>query len=152
MRHSLKLSPGRVLQSNLNDVLPKVELLIVCLLYTCFHYQVYIIGHIPPGFFEKKRSKPWYTPKFNKLYLDLIQKHHSVILGQFFGHHHTDSFRMFYNSGGKVRVTATTNALPCVASVVIYLFFTLSSLDCDAEWLTLSVQMSPITFWHMILW
>uniref|UniRef100_A0A8D3D0Z2 Sphingomyelin phosphodiesterase acid like 3B n=1 Tax=Scophthalmus maximus TaxID=52904 RepID=A0A8D3D0Z2_SCOMX len=52
----------------------------------------------PPGFFEKKRGKPWFTPEFNQKYLDLIQKHHSVILGQFFGHHHTDSFRMFYNS------------------------------------------------------
>uniref|UniRef100_UPI0037E7C18B acid sphingomyelinase-like phosphodiesterase 3b n=1 Tax=Semicossyphus pulcher TaxID=241346 RepID=UPI0037E7C18B len=62
--------------------------------------KVYIIGHVPPGFFEKKRSKPWFTPKFNKEYLDLIQKHHSVIHGQFFGHHHTDSFRMFYNSEG----------------------------------------------------
>lgn len=66
--------------------------------------QVYIIGHVPPGFFEKKRSKPWFTPQFNKLYLDLIQKHHSVIVGQFFGHHHTDSFRMFYNSEGTVRL------------------------------------------------
>lgn len=66
-----------------------------------FH-QVYVIGHVPPGFFEKKRNKPWFTPKFNKLYLDLIKKHHSVILGQFFGHHHTDSFRMFYSSEGKV--------------------------------------------------
>ncbi|XP_032375475.1 acid sphingomyelinase-like phosphodiesterase 3b isoform X1 [Etheostoma spectabile] len=62
--------------------------------------KVYIIGHVPPGFFEKKRNKPWFKPSFNKLYLDLIQKHHSVILGQFFGHHHTDSFRMFYSSDG----------------------------------------------------
>lgn len=62
--------------------------------------KVYIIGHIPPGFFEKKRSKPWFTAKFNQRYLDLIQKHHSVIVGQFFGHHHTDSFRMFYNTDG----------------------------------------------------
>ncbi|XP_029306705.1 acid sphingomyelinase-like phosphodiesterase 3b [Cottoperca gobio] len=62
--------------------------------------KVYIIGHVPPGFFEKKRSKPWFVPAFNKLYLDLIQKHHSVIRGQFFGHHHTDSFRMFYDSDG----------------------------------------------------
>ncbi|XP_033496416.1 acid sphingomyelinase-like phosphodiesterase 3b [Epinephelus lanceolatus] len=62
--------------------------------------KVYIIGHVPPGFFEKKRNKPWFRPQFNKLYLDLIQKHHSVIHGQFFGHHHTDSFRMFYNSKG----------------------------------------------------
>ncbi|XP_037532773.1 acid sphingomyelinase-like phosphodiesterase 3b [Nematolebias whitei] len=60
--------------------------------------KVYIIGHVPPGFFEKKRSKPWFTSKFNKHYVDLIKKHHSVIVGQFFGHHHTDSFRMFYNT------------------------------------------------------
>uniref|UniRef100_A0A3B3ZKD0 Sphingomyelin phosphodiesterase C-terminal domain-containing protein n=1 Tax=Periophthalmus magnuspinnatus TaxID=409849 RepID=A0A3B3ZKD0_9GOBI len=62
--------------------------------------KVYIIGHVPPGFFEKKRSKPWFTAKFNQQYLKLIQKHHAVILGQFFGHHHTDSFRMIYNSDG----------------------------------------------------
>lgn len=60
--------------------------------------KVYIIGHVPPGFFEKKRSKPWFTPKFNAQYLRLIQNHHSVIVGQFFGHHHTDSFRMIYSS------------------------------------------------------
>ncbi|MEQ2299064.1 hypothetical protein AMECASPLE_011693 [Ameca splendens] len=62
--------------------------------------KVFIIGHIPPGFFEKKRNKPWFTQKFNKRYLEIIQKHHSVIIGQFFGHHHTDSFRMFYNTDG----------------------------------------------------
>ncbi|KAM9309978.1 acid sphingomyelinase-like phosphodiesterase 3b [Pholidichthys leucotaenia] len=62
--------------------------------------KVYIIGHIPPGFFEKKRSKPWFTAKFNQRYVDLITKHHDVIVGQFFGHHHTDSFRMFYDTEG----------------------------------------------------
>lgn len=62
--------------------------------------KVYIIGHVPPGFFEKKRNKPWFNKKFNEQYVKLIQKHHSVILGQFFGHHHTDSFRMIYNSDG----------------------------------------------------
>ncbi|XP_076008710.1 acid sphingomyelinase-like phosphodiesterase 3b [Genypterus blacodes] len=66
--------------------------------------KVYIIGHVPPGFFEKKRGKPWFTPKFNAKYLELIQKHHSVIHGQFFGHHHTDSFRMFYDSGFPISV------------------------------------------------
>ncbi|XP_041730600.2 acid sphingomyelinase-like phosphodiesterase 3b isoform X2 [Coregonus clupeaformis] len=30
----------------------------------------------------------------------MIQKHHPLIIGQFFGHHHTDSFRMFYSSEG----------------------------------------------------
>ncbi|XP_047454340.1 acid sphingomyelinase-like phosphodiesterase 3b [Mugil cephalus] len=62
--------------------------------------KVYIIGHVPPGFFEKKRSKPWFLSKFNRRYIELIEKHHSVIIGQFFGHHHTDSFRMFYSTEG----------------------------------------------------
>ncbi|MEE6484873.1 hypothetical protein FKM82_014083, partial [Ascaphus truei] len=62
--------------------------------------QVYIVGHVPPGFFEKKREKPWFRENFNKRYMKIIQKHHKVIQGQFFGHHHTDSFRMFYSDTG----------------------------------------------------
>ncbi|XP_026883006.2 acid sphingomyelinase-like phosphodiesterase 3b [Electrophorus electricus] len=62
--------------------------------------KVYIIGHVPPGFFEKKRHKPWFKAEFNKHYVDLVQKHHDIIIGQFFGHHHTDSFRMFYSTSG----------------------------------------------------
>ncbi|XP_060778141.1 acid sphingomyelinase-like phosphodiesterase 3b [Neoarius graeffei] len=62
--------------------------------------KVYIVGHIPPGFFEKKRHKPWFRPEFNQQYIKLIQKYHDIIIGQFFGHHHTDSFRMFYGTSG----------------------------------------------------
>ncbi|XP_069752222.1 acid sphingomyelinase-like phosphodiesterase 3b [Narcine bancroftii] len=62
--------------------------------------KVYIIGHIPPGFFEKKRGVSWFKEHFNKRYVEIIQKYHSVIAGQFFGHHHTDSFRMFYSHSG----------------------------------------------------
>ncbi|KAL6488731.1 hypothetical protein MHYP_G00024720 [Metynnis hypsauchen] len=62
--------------------------------------KVYLVGHVPPGFFEKKRHKPWFRPEFNKNYLELIQKYHDIIIGQFFGHHHTDSFRMFYDTSG----------------------------------------------------
>ncbi|KAI2655756.1 Acid sphingomyelinase-like phosphodiesterase 3b [Labeo rohita] len=47
--------------------------------------KVYIIGHVPPGFFEKKRDKAWFRKEFNKRYIDLIQKHSAVIQGQFFG-------------------------------------------------------------------
>lgn len=63
-------------------------------------FKVYIVGHVPPGYFEKKRSKMWFRPNFNERYLELIQKHHAVIEGQFFGHHHTDCFRMFYSPDG----------------------------------------------------
>lgn len=62
--------------------------------------QVYIIGHVPPGFFEKKRGKPWFREHFNQRYTEIIRKHHGVIAAQFMGHHHTDSFRMFYNDEG----------------------------------------------------
>ncbi|XP_019403592.1 PREDICTED: acid sphingomyelinase-like phosphodiesterase 3b [Crocodylus porosus] len=61
---------------------------------------VYIVGHVPPGIFEKKRSKPWFQKQFNERYVEIVQKHHSVIAAQFFGHHHTDSFRMFYSNTG----------------------------------------------------
>ncbi|KAG8451190.1 hypothetical protein GDO86_003444 [Hymenochirus boettgeri] len=62
--------------------------------------KVYIVGHIPPGFFEKKRDKSWFREDFNKRYIQIIKKYHKVIQGQFFGHHHTDSFRMFYSESG----------------------------------------------------
>ncbi|KAL1777081.1 acid sphingomyelinase-like phosphodiesterase 3b [Sigmodon hispidus] len=62
--------------------------------------MVYIIGHVPPGFFEKTQDKAWFRDSFNEEYLKVVQKHHQVIAGQFFGHHHTDSFRMFYDDAG----------------------------------------------------
>uniref|UniRef100_A0A8C5NZH4 Acid sphingomyelinase-like phosphodiesterase 3b n=1 Tax=Jaculus jaculus TaxID=51337 RepID=A0A8C5NZH4_JACJA len=62
--------------------------------------MVYVIGHVPPGFFEKARNKAWFREGFNQEYLKVVQKHHGVIAGQFFGHHHTDSFRMFYDDAG----------------------------------------------------
>lgn len=61
---------------------------------------MYIIGHVPPGFFEKTRNKAWFREGFNEEYLKVVRRHHRVIAGQFFGHHHTDSFRMFYDSAG----------------------------------------------------
>ncbi|XP_042544657.1 acid sphingomyelinase-like phosphodiesterase 3b [Dipodomys spectabilis] len=62
--------------------------------------MVYIIGHVPPGFFEKTRNKAWFREDFNVAYLQLVRRFHRVIAGQFFGHHHTDSFRMFYDDAG----------------------------------------------------
>ncbi|XP_075421098.1 acid sphingomyelinase-like phosphodiesterase 3b [Tenrec ecaudatus] len=62
--------------------------------------MVYVIGHVPPGFFEKTRNKAWFRQAFNERYLEVVRKHHRVIAGQFFGHHHTDGFRMFYDDKG----------------------------------------------------
>ncbi|XP_072211412.1 acid sphingomyelinase-like phosphodiesterase 3b isoform X2 [Excalfactoria chinensis] len=86
--------------------------------------MVYIVGHVPPGFFEKKRGKPWFRRDFNERYLKIVQKHHGVIAAQFFGHHHTDSFRMFYSDTGAPinvmflapRVTPWKTTLPGVTN------------------------------------
>ncbi|XP_012353812.1 acid sphingomyelinase-like phosphodiesterase 3b isoform X2 [Nomascus leucogenys] len=62
--------------------------------------MVYIVGHVPPGFFEKTQNKAWFREGFNEKYLKVVRKHHRIIAGQFFGHHHTDSFRMLYDDAG----------------------------------------------------
>nr|XP_027214042.1 acid sphingomyelinase-like phosphodiesterase 3b [Penaeus vannamei] len=64
--------------------------------------KVYIMGHIPPGTFERYQQKKegfhWYQDRFNKKYIELVQKHAAVIKAQFFAHHHTDSFRLFFDA------------------------------------------------------
>ncbi|GCB75577.1 hypothetical protein scyTo_0015344 [Scyliorhinus torazame] len=62
--------------------------------------KVYIIGHVPPGFFEKKRGTHWFQEHFNKRYIEIVKKHSQVIAGQFFGHQHRDSFKIFYSNDG----------------------------------------------------
>uniref|UniRef100_A0A2K5JXV7 Sphingomyelin phosphodiesterase C-terminal domain-containing protein n=1 Tax=Colobus angolensis palliatus TaxID=336983 RepID=A0A2K5JXV7_COLAP len=62
--------------------------------------MVYIVGHVPPGFFEKTQNKAWFQEGFNEKYLKVVWKHGRVIAGQFFRHHHTDSFRMLYDDAG----------------------------------------------------
>lgn len=52
------------------------------------------IGIIPNG-------HTTYSEKNNLRYLRLIRKYSSIIQGQFFGHLHSDSFRIVYNDMGK---------------------------------------------------
>jgi len=56
--------------------------------------KVYIMGHIPPGYFELVDYKYWLYERYNKEYLRIISTYSEVILGQFFAHHHTDTFRL----------------------------------------------------------
>ncbi|XP_045581283.2 acid sphingomyelinase-like phosphodiesterase 3b isoform X1 [Procambarus clarkii] len=62
--------------------------------------RVYLIGHIPPGTFERyqttKEGFHWYYPLYNDKFIQMIQRHSGVIEAQFFAHHHTDSFRLFF--------------------------------------------------------
>lgn len=63
--------------------------------------RVYIVGHIPPGTFERYQQETkgfhWYQPRYNEAFIQLIQEHADVIEAQFFAHHHTDSFRLFFD-------------------------------------------------------
>ncbi|XP_055531013.1 acid sphingomyelinase-like phosphodiesterase 3a [Wyeomyia smithii] len=68
---------------------------------------VYIVGHIPPGSDERHIGHPMpyghtsFTEKNNLRYLRLVKKYSSIIQGQFFGHLHSDSFRVVYSDNGK---------------------------------------------------
>lgn len=62
--------------------------------------RVYLVGHIPPGTFERyqqeRKGFHWYQPRYNERFIELVQQHANVIEAQFFAHHHTDSFRLFF--------------------------------------------------------
>jgi hypothetical protein len=56
---------------------------------------------IKPSHSMFSRSLP-INPSFR--YLKLVRDYHSVIAGQFFGHFHSDSFRVFYEKMGKSQI------------------------------------------------
>ncbi|GAB6027706.1 Acid sphingomyelinase-like phosphodiesterase 3b [Chamberlinius hualienensis] len=65
--------------------------------------KAYIVAHIPPGMFGRKVTpfgQKWFRDEFNKQYMDYIVKHSDVIIGQFYGHDHTDSYKLYYDSTG----------------------------------------------------
>ncbi|XP_030372143.1 acid sphingomyelinase-like phosphodiesterase 3b [Scaptodrosophila lebanonensis] len=66
---------------------------------------VYIVGHMPPGADERHlgpqhNGQLTFTERNNKRYLELVRKYASVIQGQFFGHLHSDTFRIVYDEHG----------------------------------------------------
>lgn len=62
--------------------------------------KVLLIGHVPPGQFEKHADKHWFRPYYNQIFVELLRKHSSVFGSLHFGHHHTDTFRLFYDNNG----------------------------------------------------
>lgn len=74
--------------------------------FSFFYLQVYIVGHIPPGSDERhiglqQNGHTTFTESNNKRYLELVRKYSSIIQGQFFGHLHSDSFRIIYDDKGE---------------------------------------------------
>lgn len=65
---------------------------------------VYLVGHMPPGSDERQRGtlSYAYSDHNNRRYIQLVRKYADIIVGQFFGHLHSDSFRIIYNEGRAV--------------------------------------------------
>ena len=73
--------------------------------------KVYLVGHMPPGVDERQNGgiSPYhdvFQERFNQRYIRLVQKYSDIIVGQFFGHLHSDSFRIVY-SDGKIYLSPT---------------------------------------------
>merc|ERR1711974_131469 len=73
--------------------------------------NVIIFGHSPPGKYERSFqvstgastswSQHWLQERFNHRYLEFVRQYADLIVGQFFGHQHSDSFRIFRDPKGK---------------------------------------------------
>ncbi|XP_046667203.1 acid sphingomyelinase-like phosphodiesterase 3b [Homalodisca vitripennis] len=63
-----------------------------------FREKVYIVGHMGPGPDERQPdTMPHFREAAARRYLGLIRKYSDIIVGQFFGHLHSDTFRIVYN-------------------------------------------------------
>ncbi|KAL1494023.1 hypothetical protein ABEB36_009696 [Hypothenemus hampei] len=67
---------------------------------------VYIVGHIAPGSNERHKGQTtpaheMYKEHHNRRYLKIVRKYEPIIVGQFFGHLHSDSFRVIYSESGR---------------------------------------------------
>ncbi|XP_063981857.1 acid sphingomyelinase-like phosphodiesterase 3b [Diachasmimorpha longicaudata] len=61
--------------------------------------KVYIVGHTPPGVDERASGASLLQDSHNRRYLQLVQRYASIIGGQFYGHWHSDTFRIIYHEG-----------------------------------------------------
>lgn len=46
----------------------------------------------------------WLQERFNHRYLEFVRQYSDIIVGQFFGHQHSDTFRIFRDATGKLRL------------------------------------------------
>ena len=63
--------------------------------------NVFILGHVPPGFFDLHPSQPFFdNENITRKLMDIVTKdeYAKKIVAHFYGHTHTSSFRLFFNS------------------------------------------------------
>jgi len=62
--------------------------------------QVYIVGHTPPGVDDHESGAAVLNERHNAKYLQVVRLYSDIIRGQFFGHWHSDTFRVIYSDTG----------------------------------------------------
>lgn len=65
--------------------------------------QVYIVGHTPPGVDDHESGAAALNEMHNTKYLQVVRLYSDIIRGQFFGHWHSDTFRVIYSDTGMLR-------------------------------------------------
>lgn len=58
------------------------------------------MGHTPPGVDDRESGAAVLSERHNKRYLQMIRLYSDIIRGQFFGHWHSDTFRVVYSDTG----------------------------------------------------
>ena len=106
-------------------------------------------AHIPPGVHTPSRVV-WFHDEFSEPFNSALREFADVIVGMHFGHDHGDSFKVFYDKQGQVRLASETFSL---------FFFLSPSLSLPPA-LSLSLPVSPLTLsatlclylWLSIVW
>ncbi|XP_014603007.1 PREDICTED: acid sphingomyelinase-like phosphodiesterase 3b isoform X2 [Polistes canadensis] len=61
---------------------------------------VFIVGHTPPGEDDRESGAATLNERHNAKYLQVVRQNADIIRGQFFGHWHSDTFRVIYSDTG----------------------------------------------------
>lgn len=75
--------------------------------------KVLIHGHIPPGYFERASSLIFNSETYNNQFIATLEGYRGLIVGQIYGHVHTDIFHLTEDNGAMfVQAALTANNPP----------------------------------------
>ena len=80
--------------------------------------QVIIIGHIPPTLGSYRHNQFW-KDQYVHAYYSLVEEYDDVVIGQLFGHLHSDEFRVNDNSLVRMNSDGETNMIPDLNSPLL---------------------------------